>query len=178
MQTMREYETLYILKPDIGEETLSQVQTRLSDVLDGQEAKVLRFNVWGKKKLAFEVAKNPKGIFVHLSFLAQPSSISELERNLRLIEPVVRFQTVKVSDTVDVEKRLAQQAAEDKARQEAEAKAKAEAEQRAALAAEAEAKAAAEAAEAQKQQEDAQETQDMDDTGNEQGTETAVSEEE
>lgn len=145
MQTMREYETLYILKPDIGEDTLSQIQTRLSDVLDGQEAKVLRFNVWGKKKLAFEVAKNPKGIFVQLSYLAQPSSISELERNLRLIEPVVRFQTVKVSDSVDVEKRLAQQAAEDRTRKEAEAKAKAEAEERAAAAAaELAAKAAAE----------------------------------
>lgn len=152
MQTMREYETLYILKPDIGEETLSQVQTRLSDVLDGQDAKVLRFNVWGKKKLAFEVAKNPKGIFVQLSYLAQPSIISELERNLRLIEPVVRFQTVKVSDDVDVDKRLAQQAAEDQARLDAEAKAKAEAEERAALAAEAEAKAAAEAAQAAEQQ--------------------------
>lgn len=131
MQALREYETIYILKPDIADEAMSTVQERLTDVIDKQGAKILRFNVWGKKKLAFEIAKNPKGVYVQLSFLAGPSAIKEIERNLRLIEPVVRYQTIKIADAVDVEKRLAEQATEDHARAEAEAKAKADAEARA-----------------------------------------------
>lgn len=145
MQALREYETIYILKPDIADDAMSTVQERLSDVMDKQGAKILRFNVWGKKKLAFEVAKNPKGVYVQLSFLAGPDAIKEIERNLRLIEPVVRYQTIKVAETVDVDKRLAEQAAEDQARADAEAKAKAEAEAKAEADAEAAAKAKAEA---------------------------------
>ncbi len=148
MQALREYETIYILKPDIADDAMSTVQDRLSDVMDKQGAKVLRFNVWGKKKLAFEVDKNPKGVYVQLSFLAQPDAIREIERNLRLIEPVMRYQTIKVAEQVDVERRLAEQAAEDRARAEAEAKAKAEAEARAAAEAEATAAAAKAAEEA------------------------------
>ena len=146
MQALREYETIYILKPDIADDAMSNVQERLTDVMDKQGAKVLRFNVWGKKKLAFEVAKNPKGIYVQLSFLSGPDAIKEIERNLRLIEPVVRYQTIKVADAVDVDKRLAEQAAEDRARAEAEARAKADAEARAQAEAEAEAAVAAAAA--------------------------------
>ena len=130
MQTMREYETLFVIKPDSSDDSMKQVQTRLEGVLDKEGAKLLRYNIWGKKKLAFEVAKNPKGIMVQLQFLSPPTCIQELERNLRLIEPVVRYQTIKVAEQVDVDKRIAEQQAEDRARSAAEAEAKAREEAR------------------------------------------------
>ena len=130
MQAMREYETLFVIKPDSSDDAMKQVQTRLEGVLDKEGAKLLRYNIWGKKKLAFEVAKNPKGIMVQLQFLSPPTCIRELERNLRLIEPVVRYQTIKVAEQVDVEKRIAEQEAEDRARTAAEAEAKAREEAR------------------------------------------------
>jgi small subunit ribosomal protein S6 len=130
MESLREYETLFILRPDLTDEATLQINERLKGVLDREGARLLKCNVWGKRKTAFEVKKQPKGIYVQLCFLSAPGSIREVERNLRMLEPVIRYQTIKVAEEVDVEKRLAQQEAEDRAQAEAEAKARAEAEAR------------------------------------------------
>jgi small subunit ribosomal protein S6 len=137
---MREYETLYILRSDLSDDAIGQVNDRLTGVLDREGAKILKCHNMGKKKLAFEVAKNPKGIFMQMSFLSEPTVIKEFERNMRMIEQVVRYQTIKMFDVVDVDKRLAKQAAEDRERAAAEAERKAKQE-----AAEAEARKRAEA---------------------------------
>ena len=142
MQNAREYETLYILRPDMADDAMIQVNNRLKDVLDREGAKVLKCAVWGKKRLAFEVAKAPKGIFVQMLFLSEPTVVREFERNLRMLEPVVRYQTIRMADNVDVDKRLAEQAAEDQAKATADAAAAAEASARE------EARAAEEAAKA------------------------------
>ena len=162
MQTMREYETLYILHPEIAEEAMNQVNERLQDVLNRQGAKVLRCAIWGKKKLAFEVQKNPKGVYVQMTYLSQPEVIREFERNLRMLEAVMRYQTIKVAEEVDVDKRLAEQATEDRLRTEQEARAKAEQEARAAeRAAEAE---AAEQASVDDEDENRDQDEDADDS--------------
>ncbi len=113
---MREYETLYIVRPDLADENLAQLNERLTGVLAREGAKILRLDVWGKKKLAFEVKKNPKGIYFHLKYLSPPHVVAEFERNLRMIEPVIRYQTIKVAENVDVDGRILEQQAEDKAR--------------------------------------------------------------
>jgi small subunit ribosomal protein S6 len=113
---MREYETLYIVRPDLADENIAQLNERLTGVLAREGAKILRLDVWGKKKLAFEVKKNPKGIYFHLKYLGPPHVVTEFERNLRMIEPVIRYQTIKIAENVDVDKRIREQEAEDKAR--------------------------------------------------------------
>ncbi|MBN2495552.1 MAG: 30S ribosomal protein S6 [Deltaproteobacteria bacterium] len=118
MQAMREYETLYILRPELSDENVVQVNERIKGLVERDGGRFLKCDVWGKKRLAFEVAKNPKGIMVQLCYLSGPDAIREIERNLRMMEPVVRYQTVKIADRVDVEARLAEQAAEDRARAE------------------------------------------------------------
>ena len=127
---MREYETLYILKPDLADDLVAKVNERLTGVLDREGGKVLRLDIWGKKKLAYEVKKNPKGLYVHLSYLGQPQVVSEFERNLRMIEPVVKYQTIKIAEGVDVDSRMAQAEADNRARAAAEAQRKAELEAR------------------------------------------------
>jgi len=143
---LREYETIYILRPDMPEDGMTGVNDRLSGILEREGAKVLKHDVWGKKKLAFEVKKHPKGVYVYLNYLGKPDSIREIERNLRLIEPVLGYQTIKIADDVDVEHRLAEQEAENQARAAAEAQRKAEAEARRLAEEEASAKAEAEIA--------------------------------
>ncbi len=105
---LREYETIYILKPDITDENITQVNQRLMNVFDQDGGHVLKQNTWGKKKLAFEMRKQQKGIYVHLHYLGKPTMIKELERNLRMLEPVLAYQTIKLASDVDVEQRLAQ----------------------------------------------------------------------
>ncbi|RLB53847.1 MAG: 30S ribosomal protein S6 [Deltaproteobacteria bacterium] len=138
----REYETIYIMRPDLAEEEEAAVAERMSGILDKTQARLLKQAVWGKRKLAYEIKKYSKGVYVSLKYLSAADTVQELERNLKILDPVIRFQTFKIADGVDVDKRLAEQAAED-AREEAE-----RAERERALAqqqAEAEARARAEA---------------------------------
>jgi small subunit ribosomal protein S6 len=158
MQTMREYETLYILRPDLTDESIAQVNDKMKEILNREGAKVLSCNAWGKKKLAFEVRKQPKGFFFQMCYLSGPTVIREFERNLKLSEPVIRYQTIKVADTVNVEKRIAEAEAENRAREaaEAEARERAERERIEREEAEAQARAAAEAENAQAEAEAAE----------------------
>ncbi|HOX44965.1 MAG TPA: 30S ribosomal protein S6 [Myxococcota bacterium] len=130
MAGVREYETLYILRPDLTDEAAVQINDRLKGVLERDGARLLKCNLWGKRKTAFEVKKHPKGIYVQMCYLSQPAFVGEFERNLRMIEPVIRYQTIKLAEDVDIEKRVAEQEATDRAQAEAEAKARAEAEAR------------------------------------------------
>ena len=141
---LREYETIYILRPDLAEEEEASVGEKISAVLDREGAKILKHSVWGKKKLAYEINKQPKGVYVSLKYLSEPVTIREFERNLKIFDPVLKYQTIMVSDRVDVEKRMAEQAAENRVEEAIEAKRR---EERAAREAAEEVAAAARAAE-------------------------------
>jgi small subunit ribosomal protein S6 len=111
---LREYETIYILRPDLSENEVTELNQRFANVLDTEGGKVLKQNVWGKRKLAYEIKKHPKGIYVVLNYLAQPTAVKELERNFKILETALKFQTIKIADNVDVDTRVAEQEAEDK----------------------------------------------------------------
>jgi small subunit ribosomal protein S6 len=61
--------------------------------------------VWGKKKTLFPVAKQPRAIYVHASFLGGAKLVAEIERNLRNLDEVTRYISVKIADEVDPETR-------------------------------------------------------------------------
>lgn len=105
---LREYETIYILRPELTDEGIEKLNGRVKEVLDRGEARLLRHEVWGKKKLAYEVKKNQKGVFVFVQYLAGNAMVAELERNLRMWDDVIKYQTVKLADEVDAEARMQQ----------------------------------------------------------------------
>lgn len=101
-QTLREYETIYLLRQDLTTEQTDRIKERLRAVIDREGGRVIRFTTWGRKKTAFLVGdKESRAIYVHLAFLAKGGLVAELERNLRNLEEVLKFQTVKISDAVD-----------------------------------------------------------------------------
>jgi small subunit ribosomal protein S6 len=99
---VRKYETLYILKHDSPPEKTEAAKTKFRDILAAGGALLVKEDVWGKKKLAFEIKKHSKGVFVLLVYLAEPEVVSEVERNLKINSEVIRYLTVKVSDHVDL----------------------------------------------------------------------------
>ncbi|MAC25714.1 MAG: 30S ribosomal protein S6 [Sandaracinus sp.] len=99
----REYETIYILRPNVGTEDAEKVSSRVQGVFEQQGGKLTKVDVWGKRKLAYPIGNHGRGIFVYLRFAAFGELVAELERNLRLLEPVMRYQTVRVVDDVDLE---------------------------------------------------------------------------
>ncbi|MBA2544367.1 MAG: 30S ribosomal protein S6 [Deltaproteobacteria bacterium] len=100
--TAREYETTYILRPNTPNEGVAEVNTRIRGIIENMGGKVLKVDNWGKRRLAYEVAKERKGIYLYWLYLAQPGVVEETERNLRMLDNVIRFLTVQVDTDVDV----------------------------------------------------------------------------
>ena len=100
--TAREYETTYILRPNTPNEGVAEVNTRIRGIIEGMGGKILKVDNWGKRRLAYEVAKERKGIYLYWQYLAQPGVVEETERNLRMLDSVIRYLTVKIDEDVDV----------------------------------------------------------------------------
>ncbi len=105
--TVKEYETVFILKPDIVEDELTKVTDRLAGIFERLNGHVLLEEDWGKRKLAYQVKKNAYGIYRYYRYLGYNDLVAEIERNLRILEPVIKFMTVKLADDVDAEERKA-----------------------------------------------------------------------
>jgi small subunit ribosomal protein S6 len=99
--TQREYETIFIVAPDTRDEEIASVNQRVRHVIEGMGGKVLKVDNWGKRKLAYEIAKQLKGIYLYWSYLATPGVVDEFERNLRMLDTVIRYFSVKVDADID-----------------------------------------------------------------------------
>jgi small subunit ribosomal protein S6 len=98
----REYETIFILRPDVTNEQIGAVNTRVRGVVESGAGKLIKVENWGRRKLAYEVKKQLKGVYLFWKYLGDPGLVEELERNLRLTDTVIRYYSVKVADNVDV----------------------------------------------------------------------------
>jgi small subunit ribosomal protein S6 len=103
--TSREYETTYILRPNTTNEGVAEVNTRIKGIIEGMGGKIIKVDNWGKRRLAYEVAKERKGIYLYWQYLAQPGVVEETERNLRMLDSVIRYLTVKVDENIAVDAR-------------------------------------------------------------------------
>ena len=100
--TAREYETIYILRPNTPNEGVAEVNAKIKGVIETMGGKIIKVDNWGKRRLAYEVAKERKGIYLYWLYLAQPGIVEEAERNLRMLDNVIRYLTVKVDENIDV----------------------------------------------------------------------------
>jgi small subunit ribosomal protein S6 len=97
----REYETIYILRSDVDNAGAEKVVNRVKDVIARLEGTLTKLDNWGKRKLAYPIQKSNRGIFVYLKYVGYGDLVAELERNLRLLDQVVRFQTVLLTEDID-----------------------------------------------------------------------------
>jgi small subunit ribosomal protein S6 len=99
--TQREYETIFILRPDTNQDGIQLVNTRVRGVIDQMGGKLMKLDNWGKRKLAYEVKKQLKGIYLYWQYLGTSGVVEEIERNLRMLDTVIRYYTVKVDEDID-----------------------------------------------------------------------------
>jgi small subunit ribosomal protein S6 len=97
----REYETTFILKPDVTNDVIGQVNTKIRHVIEAGEGRLLKVENWGRRKLAYEVKKQLKGIYLFFNYLGNAGLVEEVERNLHLTDSVIRFYSIKVAENVD-----------------------------------------------------------------------------
>jgi small subunit ribosomal protein S6 len=98
----REYETIYILRPNVAREDADGVAGRLADSIRGTKGVLTSAELWGRRRLAFPISKHHRGIYVYLKYLGRGATVAEIERQLRLADAVIRYQTIQVNDNVPV----------------------------------------------------------------------------
>ena len=99
--TLREYETIYILRPDTQNDKVAEVNQRVRGIIETLGGVVLTVDNWGKRKLAYEIKKELKGIYLFWQYLGSPQVVTEFERNMRMLDPVIRYMTVMVGRDIE-----------------------------------------------------------------------------
>jgi small subunit ribosomal protein S6 len=100
---LRRYETIFITPPELPEVEQSELLEKINSLLPNLKGEVIKLEDWGIKRLAYEIRKNTRGHYYLLDYLSGPDSIRELERNLRLNDRILKYQTVKISDQISAE---------------------------------------------------------------------------
>jgi small subunit ribosomal protein S6 len=113
---MREYETTFIVQPEISDEGAKELLARVDGILERAGALRLLHDDQGKRRLAHDIRKFQKGRYVTSYYLSDGSAVGPLERALRLEESVLRFLTVLANpEVVDIEARKAKAAEDERA---------------------------------------------------------------
>ena len=89
------YETMYILRPDIAEDEVTNHIDKYNKLLEELGGKILDSQMRGKRRLAYQIAKHREGIYVQLSHQGDGQHIFKIEKAMRLSEDVIRYMTVK-----------------------------------------------------------------------------------
>lgn len=92
---MKAYELLYFVDPAIEDDAREALSTRIENTITSQEGVIDSVEPWGKRKLAYEINKLQDGDYTLINFHADPTSIAELDRVLRITDAVVRFMVVR-----------------------------------------------------------------------------------
>ena len=100
----KEYETIYVLRNDVDADSADRVASRVGEVVEREKGRLVKFEAWGRRKLAYPVRKQRKGVYVYVKYLGRGGLVQELERNLRLSDVVIKHLTVQTADDVDPNK--------------------------------------------------------------------------
>ena len=92
---MRIYETMLVLDPEMSKEQVDGFTEKLKQSLGDRGAEVLRVDEWGTQPLAYEIKRKNKGYYLIFYLKGDKALIADMERNLRLMEEVLRYLTVK-----------------------------------------------------------------------------------
>lgn len=97
---MHAYELMVILDPEVDERTVSTSLDQFLEVIRQDGGTIDNVDIWGKRRLAYEIQKKPEGIYAVVNFTASPAATAELDRQLRLSEAVMRTKVLRAEEAV------------------------------------------------------------------------------
>jgi small subunit ribosomal protein S6 len=97
---MRIYENLFIVKPDATEEEIDHLIDQMSKNVTTTGGTIDKVDKWGKRRLAYRIDKHREGTYVLMQFSAEPATVKEFERRLRVQDSVIKFLTVRIDETL------------------------------------------------------------------------------
>lgn len=92
---MRAYEAMYIIRPDFDEEKTKATIDKYSSLIQNNGGELVKVDLWGKRRLAYELKKFREGYYVLVNFNGAPQTPAELERNFKISDDVIRYLIVK-----------------------------------------------------------------------------------
>jgi small subunit ribosomal protein S6 len=97
---MRPYEVMIILDPGLEEDAIRGVLDRSTEIVRANGGNPGRFDRWGKRRLAYQLAHHQEGYYTLLEATAEPAAMAELDRMLHLADEVLRHKVIRVPDAV------------------------------------------------------------------------------
>ncbi|HWP65217.1 MAG TPA: 30S ribosomal protein S6 [Candidatus Limnocylindria bacterium] len=94
----RRYETLILIHPEQGEAGSKDVVTRIRQLAESQGAVISQVQEWGARELAYPIQRQRRAYHVLFEYRATPQALAEIERNLKLMEPVLRYLSVRQAE--------------------------------------------------------------------------------
>jgi small subunit ribosomal protein S6 len=91
---LRQYEVMLILPAEADESVVGTAVDRITRIISEGGGETGKIDRWGRRRLAYEIARQNEGYYVVVEFSAEPTVIAELERTLRLADEVMRFKVV------------------------------------------------------------------------------------
>lgn len=95
---MRKYETVFISDPDLKDQARTDLFDKVRNIIVKEKGIVLNFDEWGNKKLAYEIKKKTRGHYVCVTYGGTGELVTELERNFRLTDAVLKFMTIVLTE--------------------------------------------------------------------------------
>ena len=91
---MRNYEVMYILKPDLDEETTTQLVDKFSAIITNGGGELVSVDKWGKRRMAYEIKDLQEGYYVLVNFKSEPDVVNELDRIMKISDEMLRFMII------------------------------------------------------------------------------------
>lgn len=92
---MNQYEALYIIVPEIDEETTKAAIEKFKGIVESNAGEIVSVDEWGKRRLAYAINYKTEGYYVLMSFNSAPEFPSELERNFKNDERIMRYMVTR-----------------------------------------------------------------------------------
>ncbi len=105
---MRRYETVFILRPDLGEPQTKETIRRFEGLVGTNGGEIVDTEEWGARELAYPIRGERRGYYVRLDYVAPEAATHEVERNLKLTDGVLRYLSVLVDPDTDAPKARAE----------------------------------------------------------------------
>lgn len=92
---MRQYEIMIIVDPEVDDRQVATTLERFLAVITGDQGTIDNVDVWGRRRLAYEIKKRAEGVYVVVNFTAESATAKELDRQLGLSEQILRTKLIR-----------------------------------------------------------------------------------
>jgi len=95
---MRAYELMVLVDPDVDERTVEPTLNKFLEVVTKEGGSVDKVDIWGRRRLAYDIKKKSEAIYAVVDFTAEPATSTELDRLLSLNESILRTKIIRPED--------------------------------------------------------------------------------